>query len=97
MSEDYVFGLSVLKFSAEWCAPCKRLQTIVDKMEKEFPDIKIYNVDIDSDFETAKKYNIKTVPTLMFFNKGKEQQKLEGTEKTEIIRKAFKALITGKE
>lgn len=90
-------GLSVLKFSAEWCAPCKRLQTIVDKMEKEFPDIAIYNVDIDNDFEIAKKYSIKIVPTLLFFDGGKEQKKIEGLEKTDAVRKAFKALVKEKE
>jgi len=97
MSNDYMSGLSVLKFSADWCAPCKRLQTIVDKMGKEFPDITIYNVDIDNDFEVAKKYSIKSVPSLLFFDNGKEQNKIEGLEKTETIRKAFKALMKEKD
>ena len=97
MSNDYMSGLSVLKFSADWCAPCKRLQTIVDKMEKEFPDITIYNVDIDNDFEVAKKYSIKSVPSLLFFENGKEQNKIEGLEKTEAVRKAFKALMKEKD
>lgn len=97
MSNDYMSGLSVLKFSAEWCALCKRTQTIIDKMKKEFPDIAIYNVDIDNDFEVAKKYSIKSVPSLLFFNNGKEQNKIEGLEKTDIVRKAFKALLKEKE
>jgi len=97
MSNDYMSGLSVLKFSAEWCAPCKRMQAIVDKMEKEFSKIVIYNIDIDIDFEVAKKYNIKSVPTLMFFDNGKECCKIEGLEKTEVVRKAFKGLLKEKE
>jgi thioredoxin-like negative regulator of GroEL len=66
-------------------------------MEKEFPDIAIYNVDIDNDFEVAKKYSIKTVPSLLFFDNGKERSKIEGLEKTDAIRKAFKALLEKKE
>ena len=97
MSNDYMSGLSVLKFSAEWCAPCKRMQTIIDKMGKEFPDITIYNVDIDTDFEVAKKYNIKSVPTIVFFKEGKQLNKIEGLEKTDAVRKAFKGLQKEKE
>lgn len=85
-------GLVVLKFYATWCEPCKRLSTIVSKMEKEFPNVKLYNVDIDVDFDLAKKHTIMSVPTMVFLNDGKEKTRLVGMTKTEIVRKAFKLL-----
>ncbi len=87
-------GLSVVKFYGEWCAPCKKIDTVLLKMEKEFETIKIYSVDIDKQIKFAKKYRIMSVPTLIFFNGEKEfGDRLVGLCSTEQIRKAFKKLI----
>ena len=54
----------VLKFSATWCAPCRALGETLSKVE----DITIENVDIDDNEELCEKYNIRSVPTLIFLN-----------------------------
>lgn len=86
-------GLSVVKFTAAWCQPCKKLETVFQKMENEFPEIKIYSVDIDQCIKLTQKYKILSVPTMIFFNGEIEQQKMVGLSTTEAIRKAFKALM----
>lgn len=54
----------VLKFSATWCAPCRALGETLSKVE----DITIENIDIDDNEELCEKYNIRSVPTLIFLN-----------------------------
>lgn len=54
----------VLKFSAQWCAPCRALGETLSKVE----DVTIENVDVDNNEELCEKYNIRSVPTLIFLN-----------------------------
>lgn len=54
----------VLKFSATWCAPCRALGETLSKVE----DVTIENVDVDNNEELCEKYNIRSVPTLIFLN-----------------------------
>ena len=94
VSIDFV-GVSVLKFESETCAPCKRLNPIIDKMMKEFNDVKIYTINIEKEYKLAKQFKIMTVPTLLFMNGEKVISRLEGLVKTELVRKAFKSLSKG--
>lgn len=86
-------GFSIVKFSAEWCAPCKRMETLLSKMEKEFPEITFYDVDIDKCNNLAKKYKIMTLPTLIFFMDKKETKRMTGLVLTEPLRKAIKTFV----
>jgi len=86
-------GLSVVKFSTLWCAPCKKQDTILMKMEKEFENIKIYSLDIDKYTLIAQKYRIMSVPTLIFFNGNEEKERMVGMQPTEQVRKVFKSFI----
>jgi len=90
-TELKLVGLTVLKFTAEWCAPCKRLDSILQKMEKEFTDVKFIYVDIDKCTKLAQKYRIKSVPTLAFFNGEEESgERVVGVIMTDPLRKIFK-------
>ena len=83
-------GFTVVKFYGEWCIPCKRLDSILQKMEKEFSEVTLYSVDIDKFLDITKNYRILSVPTMIFFNGTKEALRLEGLVTTETLRKSFK-------
>lgn len=68
----------VLKFSAVWCAPCKQLAPILEKIEKESANINFYSVDIDKASELTKSFDIKSVPTLVILQNGKELKRCAG-------------------
>ncbi len=59
--------VKVIKFSANWCLPCKilapKLKEILEK--PEFKDIQFEEIDIDKNQEFAKKYNIRSIPTVI--------------------------------
>jgi len=65
-------SVEVLKFSATWCGPCRVLAQTLKDVEG------ITNIDIDKDMETARKYGIRSVPTLVFLKDGKEVHRQSG-------------------
>ena len=61
----------LLDFWAEWCGPCKMIGPILEELEAELSDkIKIVKLDVDSNNQTAMKYAIRSIPTLIFLKNG---------------------------
>ena len=54
--------MKVMKFYATWCGPCKSLSATLEGMDN-LPEIQ--EIDIDQDMETAQKYGIRSVPTMV--------------------------------
>ena len=62
----------MIDFWAEWCGPCKQIGPILEEISSEYEGkIKIFKLDIDQNQQTPQKYNVRGIPTLMIFNKGK--------------------------
>lgn len=60
----------LVDFYSEGCYPCIKLFPIIDEIQIEYPNIKILKIDVNSDEETYKEYNINLVPTVLIFYKG---------------------------
>ena len=65
----------VLKFSASWCQPCKALATML--YDHPYKDI-VKDVDIDKDMELAIQYGVRSVPTMIMLEDGKEIKRKNG-------------------
>lgn len=77
---DASFDADVLKsdtpvlvdFWAEWCGPCRMVAPILDEVSGELGEkIKIVKLNVDENPETASKYGIMSIPTLLLFKDGK--------------------------
>tara|TARA_B100001741_G_C16177367_1_gene425201 strand:- start:9 stop:329 length:321 start_codon:yes stop_codon:yes gene_type:complete len=56
----------LIDFWAEWCGPCKMIGPILEELAEEMSDkIKIFKLDVDSNSQTAMKYAIRSIPTLI--------------------------------
>ena len=79
----------MVDFWAVWCGPCKMIAPIVEELAKEYKDkIRIGKLDVDSNPKTATRYGIMSIPTLIFFNKGKVMDQVVGAlNKNELKRK----------
>lgn len=82
----------VVDFWAPWCGPCKMLGPILEEVTKEMSDkIKVVKINTDENPKLATNYNIRSIPTLIFFKGGKEVERLIGVlPKEELIKKINK-------
>ena len=69
---------AVVDFYADWCGPCAMLSPIVDKVSGEYQNVDFYKFDIDADMNTAMKYGIVNIPTLLFFKDGNKVGQVVG-------------------
>jgi len=61
----------LIDFWAEWCGPCKMIGPILEELAEEIEDIiKIVKIDVDKNNQTAMKYSIRSIPTLMIVKEG---------------------------
>ena len=71
---------AILKFSADWCQPCKTLAATLQEI-----DIPVLEIDVENDPDTAAQFRVRNLPTLYFFNKGEQKHKAVGNiSRTEI-------------
>lgn len=71
-------GITVAKFYADWCGPCKTLGKIIE--EGNFEGVKFYEVDVDeADCDFIDEFKIRNIPVLVFFKNGVQVDKTVGT------------------
>ena len=86
MIEDIIQNGGILHFTAAWCGPCKALTKTFENNKSKFKKIKRFKVDLDEHQELAKKYNIKSIPTILLFKDGnKEPKRLIGNKTLEEL------------
>ena len=78
---------TLVDFFATWCVPCQMMSEVPRDTEKEYEDvIEVFKVDIDENQETAIRYDVTSMPTLVFFKDGEEvERKIGYIEKEELV------------
>ncbi|MEJ2586186.1 MAG: thioredoxin TrxC [Deltaproteobacteria bacterium] len=99
---DQTFSLEVLSASgpvlvdcwAPWCGPCKTVAPILDQLAREYAGrVKIAKLNVDENPETASKYAIRSIPTMMLFKNGQKMNALVGALPKAEIERALKAAL----
>lgn len=79
-------GLVLADFWATWCGPCKMIAPVLEELDAEMGDqVKIVKVDVDENQETAGKFGIMSIPTLIIFKDGKQVDQLVGFQPKEVL------------
>jgi thioredoxin 1 len=78
----------LVDFWAEWCGPCRQMAPTIDNLAKEYAGkAKIGKLDVDSNGNTAMRYNIRGIPTLLLFKNGQVVEQIVGAVgKTQVQR-----------
>ena len=62
----------VLVFKTPWCLPCKKLDAVLDSFSKNRPNWEVVKINMDTNKDLAEYYEVKSVPTLLFFKDSKQ-------------------------
>ena len=76
---------ALIYFFADWCPSCRVLNLIVNEIANERTDIAIGKINVSTEAHLASQFNIKSVPTLILFEEGKEKQRTVGAVSKKAI------------
>ena len=91
---DLNFETEVLKsdkpvlvdFWAEWCGPCRMIAPSLEAVAQQFDGkAKIVKLNVDENMETPQQYGIRSIPTLILFKNGTEQERIVGAVPRDVI------------
>ena len=72
-------GLAVVYFWATWCGPCRMIAPILDQLATEYEGkVKVAKLDVDTNIKTATRFNVRSIPLLLFFKDGKVVDQIVG-------------------
>ena len=83
----------MIDFWADWCGPCHAVAPTLEELEKTFSGrATIAKLDADQNPQASARYGIRSIPTLILFKAGREQERLLG-EKLDLFRRELLAEI----
>jgi len=77
----------IVDFWAEWCGPCKLIAPLLDEIAREKAGaVKVAKVNVDENQSLSFKYNIRAIPSLLFFKDGQLRDQVTGvTSKKDLL------------
>ena len=84
-------GLAVVDFWATWCAPCRMIAPILDQLAAEYGDkAKVAKLDVDNNIKTSTRFNVRSIPTILFFKDGRVVDTVVGAVPKQALEQKFK-------
>ena len=84
----------VVDFYADWCGPCKIIAPVIHRLSEEYQGkVKFVKVDTDANQELAVQFGIMSIPTVMFFSKGKVEDIVIGAVPATVLKTKVDALL----
>ena len=83
-------GLAVVDFWATWCGPCRMIAPILDQLASEYNGkAKVAKVDVDTNQQTAMRFNVRSIPSILFFKDGKHVDTVVGAVPKSHLERKF--------
>jgi thioredoxin 1 len=87
-------GIVLVDISAEWCAPCRMLEPVIEQLAAETPDLTVVCLDVDAAPELPRRYDVMSFPTLLFFVDGQLVHRLVGARGLASLREEIARVRT---
>ena len=92
---DQTDALVMVDFWAVWCGPCQMVAPIVEELAKEYEGkLKVMKLNTDEVPEIAGKFQIMSIPTILFFKKGQPVEKIVGARPKPQFKQVIDSLLT---
>jgi thioredoxin 1 len=87
-------GAVMVDFWATWCYPCQMLTPVVEQLTAEFAGrALVAKLDVDANPAMAQRYDVRSVPTLIFFKGGQEVDRVRGAQPDTVLRERLERLV----
>jgi len=78
---EQVKGLALVDFWAVWCGPCQAIAPVIEQLAEQYAGkLKVAKLDTDSNQNTAVRFNVRSIPTIMFFKDGRHVDTVIGAD-----------------
>ncbi|MEJ7600552.1 MAG: thioredoxin family protein [Kofleriaceae bacterium] len=88
--------ITVLDFTAAWCAPCRAMTPILTALQAEYRGrIQIDEIDVDHDRDSAQRYDVRSMPTLVLLRDGREVGRVVGARSRAFVAGVIDRALAG--
>jgi thioredoxin 1 len=85
----------LIDFYADWCGPCKTVAPILKELKEEMGDkVRIVKIDVDKNQEIAQKLQVRSIPTMMIYQKSEQKWRTQGVQTKALMKKKLTELIS---
>lgn len=91
--QDTAQGVALIDFWATWCGPCRMQSPVVEALSDEMTGINFFKMDVDQNKETATKFRIMSIPTLMVKKNGEVVDQIIGYHPQEQLKQILQQYV----